>query len=378
MSSIPAISAMAAPVLIERSGSLGRIRLNRPKALNSLTLEMVRSIAGALDAFETDATIRAVLVSGEGGRAFCAGGDIRALYDAGRAGDPMPLTFWREEYVLDARIASYPKPVIALMDGITMGGGVGVAVHGSHRIVTENTKFAMPEAGIGLFPDVGGSWFLPRAPGEFGTYLGLTGAQIGAGEALFAGVADQFVPVAQIDSLIAHLSALPPVPSHDEANKHAVTGLIGRFQQPAPLAPLLEHSAEIDACFCHDTVEEILDALTRQGSSFAAATLQTLATKSPTSLVLTLRLLRLGRGSTNLKQCLEREFRACNALVSGHDFYEGVRAAVIDKDRNPQWVPNTLDQVALADIDAMIATPVDPVFQTMNSAAGQGERPHDL
>lgn len=356
------IAPSAAPVIVGRTGSLGRIHLNRPKALNSLTLEMIRAIAAALDAFETDTQIGAVLISGEGDRAFCAGGDIRALYEAGRTGDLMPLTFWREEYVLDAQIAEYAKPIIAVMDGITMGGGVGLAVHARHRIVTERTVFAMPEAGIGLVPDVGGSWFLPRAPGAFGTYLGLTGMQIGAGEAIFARVADAFVPVAQIDNLIEDLAALAVEGSTAEASRDEVSRLIGRFQNPPPVAPLLDHCVEVDRCFVSDTVGEIIRALEISATPFAHATLQSLAAKSPTSLVLTLRLLRLGRASPGLRACLEREFRVCSTLFHGHDFYEGVRAAVIDKDRNPRWSPSRLDQVDAAAIDAILTTPVAPVF----------------
>jgi enoyl-CoA hydratase len=354
MTNIPAIP----PLLIERTGSLGWIKLNRPKALNSLTLDMVRQISAALEMFEHDSAISAVMISGEGDRAFCAGGDIRAIYEAGRAGDPMPLTFWREEYRLNARIAEYPKPYIAVMDGIVMGGGVGIAVHASHRIVTERTAFAMPEAGIGLVPDVGGSWFLPRAPGEFGTYLGLTGIQIGAAAAIFAGVADAFVLVAQIENLIEQLAALPP-----GANKDAVSHVISRVQHSAPSAPQLEHRLEIDSSFAHGTVQQIIAALDRLGTPFALETLQALATKSPTSLILTLQLLRLGRTSTSLKPCLEREFRVCNGIFHGRDFYEGVRAAVIDKDRNPQWLPDRLDLVDPNHIESIFATPVEPVFQ---------------
>lgn len=350
------------PVIIERAGHLARIKLYRPKALNSLTLDMVRQIAEALDKFEHDAAITAVLISGEGDRAFCAGGDVRAIYEAGRAGDPMPLTFWREEYRLNARIAEYPKPYIAVMDGIVMGGGVGIAVHASHRIATERTVFAMPEAGIGLVPDVGGSWFLPRAPGEFGTYLGLTGVQIGAPAALFAGVADAYVPVAQIQNLIDQLAALPV-----GANGDAVSHVISRVQHTTPSAPELKHRHEIDSCFAHGSIPEIIAALARLGSSFASETLQTLATKSPTSLVVTLQLLRLGRASSSLRQCLEREFRVCNGIFHGHDFYEGIRAAIIDKDRNPQWLPNCLNQVDPTHIAALIATPVVPVFEASAS-----------
>jgi enoyl-CoA hydratase len=348
---------VAAPVLVERAGSLGHIRLNRPKALNSLTLEMVRDIAAALDRFEHDPQIATILIDGAGERGLCAGGDIRALWAAGRAGDALPFTFWREEYVLNARIDACPKPYVAIMDGITMGGGVGVSAHGGHRIVTERTRLAMPETGIGFFPDVGGTWLLAQSPGEVGTYLGLTGAEIGAADAIHAGLADTFVPVDRLGDLVTALAALPV-----DASGEAVVARIGSFAEAAPEAPLAANRAEIDVAFAHDDATAILAALSGIGSAFAMATRQTLETKSPTSLKLTLRLLRLARDSAGLRDCLEREFAACHGVLAGQDFYEGVRAAVIDKDRKPRWSPATLEAVSDADIAAYLGAAAEPVF----------------
>lgn len=346
-----------APVLIDQTGPLGRIRLNRPRALNSLTLDMVRAISDALDRFEEDPDVACVLITGEGDRGLCAGGDIRAIYDSGRAGTDLAATFWREEYILNARIKGFPKPYVAIMDGITMGGGVGVSAHGGHRIVTERTRLAMPETGIGFFPDVGGTWLLARSPGEIGTYLGLTGEQIGASDAIYAGLADVFVPPANLPDLINALETLPAPAGNDKVRK-----TIERFAQPAAPAPLQERRGEIDRTFASDTIEAILAALAQSDTEFATKTRATLLSKSPTSLKLTLRLLRLGRESASLEECLEREFVADCKIMGGHDFYEGVRAAVIDKDRNPRWSPDRLDQISDNDIEAYLSAVPEPVF----------------
>jgi enoyl-CoA hydratase len=346
-----------APVLIERAGSLGRIRLNRPKALNSLTLDMVRSISAALDDFEGDPHVAAVLITGEGERGLCAGGDIRALYDSGRAGTTLAETFWREEYVLNARIKNFPKPYIAVMDGITMGGGVGLSAHGSHRIVTERTRLAMPETGIGFFPDVGGTWLLGRSPGEIGTYLGLTGEQIGASDAIYAGLADVFVPTSALAGLVDALETLPTGAGGDRVKK-----ILEPFALPVEPTPIQEKRAEIDRAFAADEIETILASLGQSDTEFAGKTRATLLSKSPTSLKLTLRLIRLARASSGLEDCLEREFAAGRKMFTGRDFYEGVRAAVIDKDRNPRWSPARLDEISDRDVDAYLTAAPEPVF----------------
>lgn len=326
-------------VQAEIEGALGRIRLNRPKAINALTLDMVEAITAALEAFAAAPGVAAVLMTGEGERGLCAGGDIRALYAHGRDGSGFGQKFFRAEYRMNARIADYPKPYIAIMDGITMGGGVGVSAHGSLRIVTGRTRLAMPETGIGFFPDIGATWLLARAPGELGTYLGLTGEAIGGADAILAGLADVLVDADQLDALAAILRDLPL-----EGTRAAMRTRVQTLAQHA-VPPLGPHRAEIDAAFAHESVEEIFAALERSGSEFARKTLAVLAQKSPTSLKLTLRLLRAARQSASLRECLEREFVASAQVLASDAFYEGVRAAVIDKDRNPKWHPATLAEV---------------------------------
>jgi enoyl-CoA hydratase len=332
-------------VLIERFGALGRVRLNRPRALNSLTLPMVRAMASAVDAFEADTSVRAIFVSGEGDRGLCAGGDIRAIADSARAGDGLAAAFWREEYALNARIARCSKPYVAFMDGIVMGGGVGISAHGRYRLVTRNTRLAMPETGIGFFPDVGGSFLLPRAPGEIGSYLGLTGVAIGAADAIAAGLADTFVDTDARDAIIDALAA-----AGDEGDIDAV---INGFALNAGEPRLREHREVIDTCFAQESVEDIVAALDRSDASFARETLDILMTRSPTSLKLTLALLRAGRNAL-LEECLEREFAAAVRLLDGPDFFEGVRAAVIDKDRSPSWNPALLEGVPPSLIEAYL------------------------
>ena len=338
-------------------GSLAEVVLNRPKVLNSLSLTMVRELEHLLDRFETDAAIRAIWISGAGDRAFCAGGDIRALYDAGRAGTDLPETFWREEYVLDERLSRFGKPVIAVMNGITMGGGVGIAGHASQRIAIERTKFAMPEAGIGFFPDVGASWLLTRKPGEFGTYVAMTGALCGPAETIAAGIADHFVPEARLEALKAALASLGPGEGHAEAAT-TIAGYRQAAQDQMPGA----HHALIDRCFAHDRVEDILAALSREDDPFARETRDILLSKSPTSLKITLRLYRQGRMASSLRECLEREFAITAGMIAGQDFYEGVRAAVIDKDRNPRWQPATLDGVSEDTVSSYFIPRHRPLF----------------
>ncbi|MCZ7910620.1 enoyl-CoA hydratase/isomerase family protein [Agrobacterium leguminum] len=331
-----------AQVIVEKRGGAGIIRLNRPKAINSLTLPMVRDLFQALQRFEEDAGISCVVLTGEGDRGLCAGGDVRIIHDLGKAGDPQVLDFWREEFPLNYRIARFGKPYIALMDGIVMGGGVGISAHGSHRIVTERTKFAMPETGIGYFPDVGGSWLLPRAPGECGTWLGLTGNAVTAADAIYAGFADYLVPSDRLDGLVQDLS--------QAADTDSIETVIAAHAVEAGEGVLSINRDIIDATFSFDTVEEIFAALSARQDAFSRETLKVLQKRSPTSLKLTLRLLRLGRESASLIECLEREFAAGTEILRQHDFYEGVRAALVDKDRNPRWQPARLEEVREEDI----------------------------
>ncbi|KQU97782.1 enoyl-CoA hydratase/isomerase family protein [Ensifer sp. NM-2] len=326
------MQAVAPEVIVERQGAIGRIRLNRMKALNSLNVPMIRLIAEALTEFESDPSVAAVMVTGEGERGLCAGGDIRMIYESGRERPAEGAQFWREEFIVNSRISAYPKPYVAIMDGIVMGGGVGISAHGSHRVVTERTRLAMPETGIGYFPDVGATWLLPHAPGEFGTYLGLTGRDIGATDAIHARLADHYVPTAKLDELFSTLAALPP-----SAKAADVDAAIQGVADEVPPSPLAAHLKAIDRCFAFDTVEEILAALEAEDSDFGRETLALLRSRSALSMALTLDLLRAGRKSASLNECLEREYSATLGMLSNPDFYEGVRAAVIDKDRNPRW-----------------------------------------
>lgn len=339
-------------IILERHGSVGLIRLNRPKAINSLNEAMVAGIKTGLDLFMRDPDIVCVILCGEGERGLCAGGDVRLIYEARAAAEVDRTRFWRNEFPLNEAISHYSKPFIAFMDGIVMGGGVGISAHGRYRIVTERTRLAMPETAIGYFPDVGATWLLPRAPGETGTWLGLTGREIGAADAIFAGLADYHITSERLPELMQALSGV--VFSAD------VGGIIESMSsKPAWDGFLAAERHGIDNAFRFDTVQEIMAALSLNSATFARETLQTLGMRSPTSLILTLRLLRLGRRSADLIECLEREFAAGCEVLRNHDFYEGVRAALIDKDRNPKWRPATLAQVDAASIERHFI-PVEP------------------
>jgi enoyl-CoA hydratase len=337
-------------VLFDRIGSAAVIRLNRPKALNSLTLGMVRTIKAALARFVEDDQVSCVVMTGEGERGLCAGGDIRLIHDLGRAGDPLVTQFWREEFPLNYAIAHYPKPYIALMDGIVMGGGVGIASHGRYRVVTERTRLAMPETAIGYVPDVGATWLLSRAPGEIGTWMGLTGESVGPADAIFAGLADACIPSDRLAEMVERLGRMGAPASGVE-----VTSIIEHYRvQPEP-GRLAANRDLIDRVFSHDSVEEIIEGLAAEEDAFAATTAEALAKRSPTSLKLALQLLRRGRRSSSLVECLEREFAAACEILRHHDFYEGVRAAIIDKDRKPQWRPATLADVREDDLALYLA-----------------------
>jgi enoyl-CoA hydratase len=337
-------------LLVDRVGSATILRLNRPRALNSLNLSMVRVMKAAMAEAAADPDVSCLIVTGEGDRAFCAGGDIRAIYQTGRADDPDVTQFWREEFPVNYAISHYPKPYVALMDGIVMGGGVGIASHGRHRIVTERTRLAMPETGIGYVPDVGATWLLPRAPGEAGTWMGLTGETVGAADAIHANLSDACVPSEKLPDLIAALGALP-----GDALDADVRSVIDRVSVSPGESELKTHRDLIDRTFGFDTVEEIVAALEREESEFATRTAAILSKRSPTSLKLALRLLRRGRESSSLVECLEREFTAATEILRNLDFYEGVRAAIVDKDRNPAWSPATLEAVTDADLDRYFA-----------------------
>jgi enoyl-CoA hydratase len=347
---------MAMDIHFDRQGALAIVTLDRPQALNALTLEMAATLDERLAAWAGDSTVAAVVIRSAGGRAFCAGGDIRALHDASKRRDPYVRDFYRTEYRLNHRIKSYRKPYIALIDGIVMGGGVGLSVHGSHRVVSERCHFAMPETGIGFFPDVGGSWFLPRCPGQLGTYLGLTGARIGAADALYCGVATGYVASDELGHVTDELARAVGKNDHGDV----VTTLLDRMAGDLGAAPLARQREAIDRCFAGVTVEEILSCLAAEKTAWADETIAALQRKSPTSLKVTLRQLRIGARLNDFAGAMRMEFRMALHMVAAEDFYEGVRAAVIDKDQAPRWRPPTLAEVSDATVGRYFESPREP------------------
>lgn len=331
--------------LFERRGAVGLVTLNRPKALNALTHAMCVAMKAQLDEWAGDGKVEAVVVQGAGDRAFCAGGDIRSLYESGKAGTPYAREFYRDEYILDAAIKHYPKPYIALISGIVMGGGVGISVHGTFRVADETTTFAMPETGIGLFPDVGGSYFLPRIHdgAAMGLYLALTGTRLTVADVYQEGIATNFVARKNRDALIERLTKGQKA---EQALKALATPM------PDTFAP--DDREEIERIFGGSSVEGILTALDSEGSDWARETAATIRKKSPTSTKLAFRQLREG-ANHEFDECMRMEFRMVNRIIKGHDFYEGVRATIIDKDNRPNWRPAELCAVTDADIDAYFA-----------------------
>lgn len=328
---MPAQAAETAEVLAERVGCIGRLRLRRTRALNALDLPMIRAMRSALDGWAADPAVTAVVVEGEG-RAFCAGGDVRWVRAQVLSGAAATAEqFFAEEYALNAAIAHFPKPYVALIDGICMGGGLGISVHGSDRVVTEAAMLAMPETGIGLTPDIGASHFLPRLPGFFGTYLGLTGARLTGGDAVHLGLATAFVPQVRLPDLAAALAA---------EGRDA----IGRFAEPPPPFTLAAQAAAIAEAFGADSLAEIEARLEGQGTPWAAETQATLRRMAPAALCWSLASLRRGAGLT-LDACLAAEFALVRQIIRLPDFAEGVRAMVVEKDRAPRWQPARLEAV---------------------------------
>jgi enoyl-CoA hydratase len=340
MSTAAQVAGAEPDLIARREGSAGIIRLNRPKAINAVTLEMFRDVDKALNAFEADPAVTVILLEGAGERGLCAGGDIRALWESSKVKGDLGKILWREEYILNARIAKFPKPYVAFMDGIVMGGGVGLSAHSRHRVVTERTKLAMPEVGLGFFPDVGGTWLLSHAPGEIGTYFGLTGQTMNGPDAIHARFADAVVPSGKLPVLRDALTKVRAGTTSSE-----VKALIDGFATGETSGPVAAMQPKIDAWFAHDRMEDIAAALQRDGSELAMATLKTLSEKSPRGMVVTLKLLRLARTAASLEECLVREYRAALEVFASDDFREGVRAAVIDKDRNPKWSPPRIEDV---------------------------------
>ncbi|MBV9521569.1 MAG: enoyl-CoA hydratase/isomerase family protein, partial [Alphaproteobacteria bacterium] len=301
-------------------------------------------------AWEADPEIRLIVIRGAGERAFCAGGDVRAIWEAGRgrgSGSGLTADFFREEYRLIQRVYRFPKPYIALVDGITMGGGAGVSVHGSHRIATERFLFAMPEVAIGLFPDIGATAFLNRCPGRIGRYLALTGARIGAADALYCGLVTHFVPGERLQPLTQHLAALDWRRGEERAQ---VDRTIAAFAAPAGTPALAALRPAIDRCFEADTIEEIVAALAKEKDAWAEAALAAMAKASPTSLKITLRQLILGAGF-DVEAALQLEYRMTQHVMERHDFFEGVRALLVDKDQAPKWQPASLAAVTAEEVD---------------------------
>ncbi|MBX9774973.1 MAG: enoyl-CoA hydratase/isomerase family protein [Xanthobacteraceae bacterium] len=337
-------------ILFERRGTAGVVTLNRPDALNAVTHAMVCALAERLRAWETDPVITRVVVTAAAGKAFSAGGDLRALYDLGRAGRfDAALGFWRDEYELNAFIKRYRKPYVSLIEGVMMGGGVGIAIHGSHRVAGDGFRFAMPEVGIGFFPDVGATWFLPRLAGQAGTYCALTGDRIDAADATALGIATHRVPSVRLPDLLDGLCSSVPVDA-----------LLAAFAEPAAAGPLQLHREAIDRLFAADRVEDILSALDAASAAggpvadFARRAAATIRIKSPTSLKIALAQLRRGE-TLDFTACLRTEFRIVSRVVTGHDFYEGIRAVIVDKDHSPAWRPPTLEAVSDADVSGYFA-----------------------
>lgn len=338
-------------ILLERHGALGIVTLNRPKALNTLSLAMYRVMDPKLLEWGRDPAVRAIIVRGAGDRAFCAGGDVRAIYDArahprGSAGD-YKADFFSEEYRLIERVHRFPKPYIALMDGIAMGGGMGVSVNGSHRVATERSLCAMPEVHIGLFPDVGATRYLNRCPGRIGLYLALTGARIKAADMIYVGFATHYVRHERLADLVNALAAIEWRPDEERAQVDAV---LARFHESAGEPPLAAMRTQIDRCFAGGSVEAILDALAEEGTDWARETRATMERASPISLAITFHQMKLGEAGMDIEQALALEYRMTQHVMAAHDFFEGIRAVLVDKDQKPRWEHASLADVSNAEV----------------------------
>lgn len=333
-----------AEVLFEKRGNIGLITLNRPKALNSLTHGMCVAITAQLAEWKTAPSVQAVVVVGAGDKAFCAGGDVVKVTQSYKAGTGEWRDFFHDEYLMNIAIHEFPKPYISLVDGIAMGGGVGVSIPGDFWVASEKTLFAMPETGLGLFPDVGGGWFLPRLPGEAGMYLALTGARIKAPDLYALGIATHHVPSDKMDELVAALAEAEIADNRDAA---AVLDMFHLDPEPAPMAQYFD---DIDGAFAGVRVDEILHMLEIDESEWGQKQFKTLVTKSPTSLKLTFDQLRRGEVLETFRDNMRMEFRMVCRVMEGNDFYEGVRAILLDKDNAPVWDPNSLDRVSADEV----------------------------
>lgn len=336
---------MSEHIVTRIEGNAGRISLNRPSALHAMTLDMVHAMTAQLQAWAGDAAVQCIIIDHAEGRGFCAGGDIRFLQESALIGGEAGRKFFHDEYQLNHLLFTYPKPVIAFMDGITMGGGVGISQPAKYRIATENTRFAMPETGIGLFPDVGGGWYLSRLPGRVGQYLALTGARIDGADCLAVGLATHYLPSASLDDVKAAIAAKPD----------AITDILRAASVGAPLAKIVEIRPQIERLFASDTYEDILLALEKDGGEWATKELTGLRTKSPQTCKVALRQLAHGAQFTNFADNMRMEYRIASRVLTRHDFIEGVRAVIIDKDHAPRWNPATPEGVTDALLDEIFA-----------------------
>jgi enoyl-CoA hydratase len=356
-------AALEPAVLVRKHDGLGHLTLNRPQAINALSHEMVHLMQSALDAWADDPDVRVVVIDGAGERGLCAGGDIVAIYADARAGGSASIDYWADEYRLDATIADYAKPVVALMDGIVMGGGVGISTHASHRVVEEGSTIAMPEVGIGFVPDVGGLFLLARAPGQLGLHAALTGARLGPADAIHLGLADTLVPRERRGELLAGLAA------------GDVDAAIARLAVAPPPSALAAEQHWIDAAYDRETIEDVLVALESYRDEAPQRARAVLTRSSPTSLKVALRSFREAAADPDLHSALTRDLRIAARCLAGHDFPEGIRAQVIDKDRAPHWRPATLAEVGAADVDVYFAPLGDRDLHLPNPSTSTGARP---
>lgn len=333
-------------VLTRVDGGVGLITLNRPKAINSLNQSMVDALRAILTRWEADDAVRAVVLSGAGDRGLCAGGDVVAVYHSARKDGVEVRKFWRDEYLLNGQIGRFPKPYVSLMDGIVMGGGVGVSAHGTVRVVTETSKVAMPEVGIGFIPDVGGAFLLSRAPGALGLHAALTGAPFSGADAIAMGFADHYVPHGELDAFTAAIVS------------DGIESALARYAVEPPPSELAAQRDWIDDCFAGESVEDIVAALRGHGAGPANDAANLIATRSPIAVSVALEAVRRATKLDTLEDVLIQDYRVSSASARSHDLVEGIRAQIIDKDRNPKWSPATLDAVSAADVDAYFA-PVD-------------------
>lgn len=331
---------MTDDVLFHQDRGLGWITLNRPKAINALDHGMVHAINAQLTTWAEDDLVAGVVITGAGERGLCAGGDVLAFYRDGRTGSRDSVDFWRDEYAMNARIAEYPKPYLAVMDGIVMGGGVGISAHGSVRIVTERSRIAMPETGIGFCPDVGGNWLLARAPGELGAHAALTGATFTGADAIVLGLADHYLPAADLPGLLAGLSA---------------DTIATVTSSPAPASQLEADRVWIDDCYSADTASDIVDRLRERPEPGAREAADRIARNSPVAVSVALRALREAREMSTLREVLDQDLRVSTAALDSHDLVEGIRAQLVDKDRTPVWSPPTLADVTSEMVDRYLA-----------------------